>query len=140
MKILKNLKIILRKFEKILQKLWEKLIKFCCTTMLNCRPKIIVYVSGINFLWSCMYWYTRYTTFSRIVFRTPALTTSGGAPASAARQRHIAIHDRSTYDSRATVPSLQLLESPQQRKPTFWTELLSCNVVYRTYLCSTRTK
>ena len=66
-----NLKIILKKqFEKIFAKLWEKLIKFCCTTQLNCRPKIIVYVSCIKFLGSCMYRYTRYTKTSCIVFRT----------------------------------------------------------------------
>ena len=38
--------------------------------MLNCRPKVIVYVSCIKFLGSCMYRYTRYTTISCIVFRT----------------------------------------------------------------------
>ena len=69
-KILKiNLNIILRKFEKILQS-YENFAEFCCTTILNCRPKIIVYVSCIKFLGSCIYRYTRYTTFSCIVFRT----------------------------------------------------------------------
>ena len=38
--------------------------------MLNCRHKIIVYVQCIEFLGSCMYRNTRYTTFSCIVFRT----------------------------------------------------------------------
>ena len=78
-KYLKNLKIILRKFEKILQKLREKLIKFCCTTMPNCRPKIIVYISCIEVLGSCMYRYTRYTTFSFIVFRTMVKICGSGA-------------------------------------------------------------
>ena len=80
---------------KKFSKLWEKLIKFCCTTMLNCRPKIIVYESCIKYLGSCMYRYTRYTihdtrytihdtrftihdsrntTFSCIVFRTLVYT------------------------------------------------------------------
>ena len=38
--------------------------------MLNFRPKIIVYLSCIKKLGLCKYRYTRYTTFSCIVFRT----------------------------------------------------------------------
>ena len=59
----------MRKFEKILQKLWEKYLKFCCTTMQNCRPKIIVYVSCIKFLGSCMY--CVYTIHDVFVYRVP---------------------------------------------------------------------
>ena len=39
--------------------------------MLNSRPKIIVYVSCINKLGSCMYRYTRYTIHDVFVYRVP---------------------------------------------------------------------
>ena len=61
-------------FKKIWEnfaKLWKKLIKFCCTTMLNYRPKFIVYVSRIKFLGSCMYWNTRYMIHDVFVYRVP---------------------------------------------------------------------
>ena len=42
------------------------------------RPKIFVYLSCIKFLWSCMYRYTRYMTFSCIVYRTLICTCTRG--------------------------------------------------------------
>ena len=66
---LKQFKDYLKKYKKILQKLFEKLIKFCCTTMLNYRTKIIVYISCIKFFGSCMYRYTEYTIHDTRRFR-----------------------------------------------------------------------
>ena len=50
-------------------------MKFCWTTMVYCRPKIIVYVSCIKFLGSCMYRYTRYTKHDVFVYRVPNSVT-----------------------------------------------------------------
>ena len=81
--------------------------------MLNCKPKIIVYVSCIEFLGSCMYRYTRYTTFSCIVFRilpqTPPTPVPPESPSTTREHRRRA----SLSASAASTASLAFVRSPE---------------------------